>query len=161
MSMEHADREVDEDEHRNFEKTPAPGMSMLRRAQATAGWALAVSSTVGTVLMAIYEIGIERLPQEQTHAWILALIAIIVYVAAKMPHLLGQEPGDYVSLCREILFCMLNAGIAVVNVARSKPQPAIFMTLTAFFAAVVCIEIIIAMRLTSRSWNQSSSAGHM
>lgn len=160
MSMEHADREVDEDARQNFPKTPAPGMSMLGRARSTAGWALAVSSTIGTILMAAYEIGIERLPQEQTNAWILALIAILVYLVAKLPHLLGQEPGDYVSLCREVLFCMFNAGIAVVNVARAKPQPTIFIVLTAFFVAVTCIEIVMAMRLTSRSWNQSSM-GHL
>jgi hypothetical protein len=145
------------EERRNYPNTPAPGMAGLaQRARASAGFALALSSSLGTAALVVYQLVVQPYVHDRALAWIFALVAIISYVASKLPHVVGQEPGDYVSLCREVLYSMLNAGIAVVAVATHRPQPAISSALALFFVAAACVEIIIAMRLTSRSWNQSS-----
>lgn len=165
MSMEHA--ETPEDEDRG--KIPVPGRAGVRSVFAGASSALMVglafSSTVGTFAMGGFEVTLDRyarLSQEPTIAWITALIAILFYLACKLPHLMGQEPGDYTSLCREVLYCMANGGIAVWSLAAgpSGVRLAIFSALAVFFVAMTCIEIVIAMRLTSRSWNQSAG-GHL
>lgn len=166
MSMEHAESPEDEDRG----KIPVPVMAGVRGVFAGASnvfmVGLTFSSTVGTVAMGAFETALARYPRlwhEPTIAWIFALSAIVFYLACKLPHLMGQEPGDYMSLCREVLYCMSNAALAIWNLASgpSGVRLAIFSALIVFFVAITCIEIVIAMRLTSRSWNQSAAGGHL
>lgn len=134
---------------------------------------LSMASTIGMILMLIYELQFLtnfRLPWGWSaggFGWIGALIMILIYGGSKMPHLLGQEPGDHWSLIREVLYGMVNFAVAVAfltavrwGLSASESAVSIFWALIAVFLGMIICEIIIAMRLTSRSWqNQVGGQG--
>lgn len=166
MSMEQAETREEANEDRARLLSMAASRGVFARAVAGGALLLAFASTIGTLTMAGFQIAMERYPAAfggATTAWISALVAILVFLGCKMPHLMGQEPGDHASLCREVLFCMGNAAIAVWSLSHGPTgaRLAIFGTLLVFFAIVTCVEIVIAMRLTARSFNQSAAGHHL
>lgn len=166
MSMESAERAEEADNDRGRVLGMANSRSIFSRVAAGGSLLLALSSTIGSIAMGMFQVEMELRPVtfgSATTSWIVALVAILVFAGCKMPHLLGQEPGDHWSLCREVLFCMANVAIAVWSLSHSPTgaRLAIFSTLFAFFAIVTCIEIVIAMRLTARSFNQSAVGHHI
>jgi hypothetical protein len=184
IHVEGQERDDDEDHKIRRGELPVAGGSFgrMRRIVRGAGsglrFFLVSASTIGMLLMVAYElqyIWTIQIPWSNwdvsefvaNFGWNGALIMILVYVGLKVPHLVGQEPGDHWSLIREVLYGVVNIAVAVVFLtgvswglpAHDHSSPIFRLLLVVFVAMIVC-EIIVAMRLTSRSWqNQAGGQG--
>ncbi len=130
-------------------------------------------SAIGTVLMLGYQIlyAWQQLPLRFTpdpgaQAWLVGLVALVVYVASKVPHLFGQEPGDAYGLVRELLLNDLNILAAVVFLTASflgaphAPNAVgITVMLLIIFIGMTVAQAIQAIVLSRRTWTDSTGAG--
>jgi hypothetical protein len=133
-------------------------------------------STIGTALMLVYQIMYsweKKLPfgydlpwgWADENAWIGGFIMLLVYIASKIPHLWGQQPGDVNGLTREVFLGMVNVLMVVVfltaaNYGQHHPVNAIgiaIMHLVGFLILIVW-QIQAAMRLTARTWTDQSGS---
>jgi hypothetical protein len=125
-------------------------------------------STFGTVVIGIYQLiyfwhrAYSEVMPTGAKAWVLGFVMIGIYVVAKIPNLIGQEPGDAAGHVREVLLIVVNFTIAVLFLAHayyvSPHAPnavGISIVLIICFLSVMIAQLVLSIVLARRTWTDA------
>lgn len=129
-------------------------------------------STIGTMVMLLFQFlySWSYWPTawlEGGTAWAIGMGMLLIYTVSKMPHIFGQEPGDWPGLLYEVMLLgMLNFIVVVIFLTRvydGMPYPpgavGISLVLGTGFLTLMIVQIIATVRLSMRTWSDQTGMG--